>query len=118
MWQRKQQTSSSEKSGVTLGPQEEFLVRTYRHRERIGVGVLFRSSIYCTAVAALFLYLALSRDDPRYAVGIFIMFLFYLAIRVYSARRIAGIMPRIVQRYEKRIAELEEQVNKIASRNA
>jgi hypothetical protein len=92
-------------------------VGSYRSGERIGVKALFRSSIYCTAIAALFLYLALTRDEPRYAIGIFVMFLFYLAIRVYSAKRVAGIMPRIVQRYEKRIAELEQQVKKISSGN-
>ncbi len=41
------------------------------------------------------------------------MFVLYLAIRVYSARQIAGIMPRIVQRYEERIGELEARLRKI-----
>jgi hypothetical protein len=77
------------------------------------VSILLRSSIYCTALAALFLYLALERNEPRYAIGIFGMFVLYLAIRVYSARRVAGIMPRILQRYEFRIAELEARLRKV-----
>ena len=68
--------------------------------------------MYCTALAGLFLYLALSRDE-RYAIGIFGMFVLYLGIRIYSARRIAGIMPRILQQYEFRIAELEARLRKI-----
>jgi hypothetical protein len=40
------------------------------------------------------------------------MFVFYLAIRIYSARRISGIMPRILQQYEFRIAELEARLSK------
>lgn len=76
------------------------------------VGILLRSSIYCTALAALFLYLALARNEPRYAIGIFGMFVLYLAIRVYTARRVAGIMPRVLQRYEFRIAELEARLRK------
>jgi hypothetical protein len=74
--------------------------------------MLFRSSIYCAVLAGFFLYLALARNEPRYAIGIFGMFVLYLAIRVYSARRVAGIMPRILERYEFRIAELEARLRK------
>ena len=98
---------------MDLRPQEESVVRKFNEPKRNSVSVLLRSSIYCTALAALFLYLALARDEPRYAIGIFGMFVVYLAIRVYSARRIAGIMPRILQQYEFRIAELETRLRKI-----
>jgi hypothetical protein len=79
---------------------------------------LLRTSIYCSALAALFLYLALARDDPRYAIGIFGMFVVYLAIRLYSARQISGIMPRILQQYEFRIAELEGRLRKAEGDNS
>ena len=110
-------------SGIDLTPQEQSVVRPYRNPERTGVAWLLRSSIQCTVVAGIFLCLTLAYNEPRYAIGIFAMFVLYLAIRVYSARRIAGIMPRIVQRYEERIAELERQLgktdsDKVLSRNA
>jgi hypothetical protein len=60
-----------------------------------------------------FLYLALARHEPLYSIGIFAMFVLYLAIRIYSARRISGIMPRILGQYEPRIAELEARLHKI-----
>jgi uncharacterized membrane protein YfcA len=112
-----------ENSGVDLTPREQSIVRPFRYPERNGVAWLLRSAVQCTAVAGIFLSLALARNEPRYAIGIFAMFVLYLAIRVYSARRIAGVMPRILQRYEKRIAELEGQLGKIdndevLSRNA
>jgi hypothetical protein len=97
---------------VDLNPKEEQVAQLEGEPKRSAVGVLLRSSIYCTALAALFLYLALARDEPRYAIGIFGMFVLYLAIRVYSARRVAGIMPRVLQRYEFRIAELEARLRK------
>lgn len=75
--------------------------------------MLLRSSIYCIVLAGLFLYLALARNEPLYSIGIFGMFVIYLAIRVYSARRISGIMPRILQQYEMRIAELEARLRKV-----
>ncbi len=97
---------------MDLSPQEQSVVRRF-DAKRNGVSALLRSSIYCTALAALFLYLALSRNEPLYSLGIFGMFVLYLAIRVYSARRIAGIMPRILQQYEIRISELETRLRKI-----
>jgi uncharacterized membrane protein len=115
--------SAPANSGVDLTPQEQSIVRPYRNPRRTGVVWLLRSSIQCTAVAGIFLSLALARNEPHYAIGIFAMFVLYLAIRVYSARRIAGIMPRILRRYEERIAELKGQLGKIdseevSSRNA
>jgi hypothetical protein len=100
-------------SGADLTSQEQSVVQPYRNPERTGVARLVLSSIQCTLVAGIFLYLTLVRNEPRYAIGIFAMFALYLAIRVYSARRIAGIMPRILQRYEWRIAELEGQLGKV-----
>jgi hypothetical protein len=98
---------------VDLTPRERSIVRRFDESKRSGVSQLLRSSIYCTALAALFLYLALSRNEPLYSIGIFGMFVLYLGIRVYSARRIAGIMPRILQQYEIRISELETRLRKI-----
>ncbi|HEY6070773.1 MAG TPA: hypothetical protein VIU85_05290 [Chthoniobacterales bacterium] len=97
---------------MDLNPQEQSVVRKLGETKSNAVSVLLRSSIYCTALAGLFLYLALARNEPRYAIGIFGMFVLYLAIRVYSARRVAGIMPRILQQYQFRIAELEARLRK------
>jgi hypothetical protein len=92
---------------MDLNPQEQSVVRRLGESKTSAISILMRSSIYCAALAGLFLYLALARNEPRYAIGIFGMFVLYLAIRVFTARRVAGIMPRILQRYEFRIAELE-----------
>src|SRR4030095_6328518 len=71
---------------VDLAPQEQSVVRKLGGTKTNAVSILLRSSIYCTALAGLFLYLALARSDPRYAMGIFGMFVLYLAIRIYIAR--------------------------------
>jgi len=97
---------------VDLSPEEQSLAQRFNQPRTSGVSVVLRSSIYCTVLAGFFLYLALARHEPLYAIGIFAMFVVYLAIRVYSARRISGIMPRILQRYEFRIAELEARLRK------
>lgn len=97
---------------MDLNPQEQSVVQKFGPTKKSPLAVLLRSSLYCTALAGLFLYLALARNEPRYAIGIFGMFVLYLAIRIYTARRVAGIMPRILQRYEFRIAELEARLHK------
>ena len=97
---------------MDLNPQEQSVVQKLGETKQSAVSILLRSSLYCTALAALFLYLALAENEPRYAIGIFGMFVLYLAIRIYSARRVAGIMPRILQQYEFRIAELEARLKK------
>lgn len=103
---------------MDLNPQEQSVVRRFNRSQKSPVAMLFRSSVYCTVIAGFFLYLALARNEPRYAIGIFGMFVLYLAIRLYSARRIAGVMPRILERYEFRIAELEARLRKIESDEA
>ena len=98
---------------MNLSAQEQSIVRRLSESKQSGVAVLMRSSIYCVVLAGLFLYLALVRNEPRYSIGIFGMFVVYLAIRIYSARRIAGIMPRILEQYEARITELEARLGRI-----
>ena len=98
---------------MDLSAREQSVIRRFSESRRSGIAVLLRSSIYCVVLAGLFLYLALAQNEPRYSIGIFGMFVVYLAIRIYSARRIAGIMPRILQQYEFRIAELEARLRKI-----
>lgn len=97
---------------MDLNPREQSVVRRFSASQKNPVAMLFRSSIYCAVLAGFFLYLALARNEPRYAIGIFGMFVLYLAIRLYTARRVAGVMPRILEQYEFRIAELEANLRK------
>jgi len=69
---------------MDLSPREQTAVRRFSESRKGGLGGLLRSSIYCTVLAGLFLYLALARNKPLYSIGIFGMFVLYLAIRVYS----------------------------------
>ena len=97
---------------MELNPQEQSVLRRFNQSQKSPLSALLRSSIYCIALAGLFLYLAIARSEPLYAIGVFGMFVLYLGIRIYTARRVAGIMPRILQRYEFRIAELEARLRK------
>ena len=100
---------------MELSPQEQSVLRRFNESRKSPLSVLLRSSIYSIALAGLFLYLAIARNEPLYAIGVFGMFVFYLAIRIFSARRVAGIMPRILERYQSRIDELETRLRKLES---
>ena len=100
---------------MELSPQEQSVVKRFGESKRSPLAVLLRSSLYCIALAGLFLYLAIARNEPLYAIGVFGMFVLYLAIRIYTARRVAGIMPRILERYQFRIEELEARLRKLES---
>ncbi|HLW35349.1 MAG TPA: hypothetical protein VKS98_06790 [Chthoniobacterales bacterium] len=102
---------------MDLSPQEQSIVRRFSQSNKSPIAGLMRSSMYCVVLAGLFLYLALARNEPLYSIGIFGMFVVYLAIRVYSARRISGIMPRILEQYELRISELEARLGRIEGAN-
>lgn len=102
---------------MDLSAQEQSVVRRFSESKKSPIAGLMRSSIYCVVLAGLFLYLALARNEPLYSVGIFGMFVVYLAIRIYSARRISGIMPRILEQYEFRITELEARLRKVEDAN-
>src|ERR1044072_1930207 len=97
---------------MNLRPQEQSVVRRFSAAKKSPMAMLFRSSVYCTVIAGVFLYLALARNEPRYAIGIFAMFVLYLAIRLYSARRVRGVMPCVLGRSEFPIAELEAKLRK------
>jgi len=102
---------------MDLSAQEQSVVRRFSESKKNPIAMLMRSSVYCVVLAGLFLYLALARNEPRYSIGIFGMFVVYLAIRIYSARRISGIMPRILEHYELKISELEARLRKIEAAN-
>jgi hypothetical protein len=97
---------------MELSPQEQSVLRRFNESRQSPLSVLLRSSIYSIALAGLFLYLAIARNEPLYAIGVFGMFVIYLGIRIYTARRVAGIMPRILERYQLRIDELEARLRK------
>ena len=72
---------------MELSPQEQSVLRRFNESRKSPLSVLLRSSIYSIALAGLFLYLAIARNEALYAIGVFGMFVFYLAIRVYTAVR-------------------------------
>ena len=55
----------------------------------------------------IFITLAVVRNEPWFAVVTYIVFILFVGLRLLGARRMAGVMPQVIVKYERRIAELE-----------
>jgi len=94
----------------SLTPEEQRVLAMYRNPRISGFGTAVRLSIQYAVAAGIFIALAVYYNEPGYAVGAYMGFVAFLVARLVRARKIAGILPRVIQKYDERIAELEQQL--------
>ncbi len=92
---------------ASLSDREKAVLDAYRDPHR-GIGRATRMSVQYAIGAAIFLYLAISTNDPRWSLVVYAIFVCYLIVRLIGARRMAGAMPSIIEKYEARIRQLEQ----------
>jgi hypothetical protein len=90
-----------------LTPDERRVVAMYSDPSNAGIGRAVRLSIQYAIGTGIFVALCLSRDEPLWILVVYGTFLAFMAVRILNAKRIAGIMPAVIAKYEARIAELE-----------
>jgi hypothetical protein len=90
-----------------LSSEELRILATYKDPRLYGLARAVRLSIQYAIGALIFLCLAIGTENPWYAIGTYAIFLLYLFIRFLGAKQLAGIMPGIIAKYEKRLEELE-----------
>lgn len=69
-----------------------------------------RLSIQYVIGAGVFTFLAISQQQPLWAFAVFAVLVLMLALRLAGARRLARVMPAILEKYEHEIRELREEV--------
>lgn len=69
-----------------------------------------RLSIQYAIGAGFFLWLALSTNDSRYAIAIYVTLVALMYLRIRGARAISGMMPRIIEKYEDEINALRSEL--------
>ena len=94
----------------SLTPEEQRVLAMYLNPSGYGLGRAVRLSVQYAVAAGIFIALAVYYNEPGYAVGAYMGFLAFLVARLVSARKIAGVMPSVIRKYEDRIGELEQQV--------
>jgi hypothetical protein len=82
------------------------ILETYRNPKLSGLGRAQRLSAQYLLSAGIFTYLAIAYQ-VWYAVAAYLIFVAFVVVRLIGARRLVGVMPEILTKYESRIAELE-----------
>ncbi len=98
-------------AGIQLTPKEREILQIYLHPSSSGVQPAIRQTIGYAVSAGVFLYLAISRSEPLYAIGIYVIFMLQLIIRLLKARVLVGVIPEILRRYETQFGELQQQLD-------
>jgi len=99
------------KASIDLSPEEQRVLDNYLKPSESGIPRATRLSIQYAIGAGLFLIMAIWQNEPLYALGTYGVFLIYMLLRIIGAKRVVGIMPGIIEKYEKRIQELEAKPN-------
>lgn len=90
-----------------LTEREREVLRLYRNPEASDLGRQIRLSVQYAVGAGIFLGLALWRNQPLYAIVVYVVFVLWMLIRIQRARALAGVMPRIIEKYESEVKELK-----------
>ncbi len=88
-----------------LSDKERLLLQAYRNPRR-DFNRSVRLSVQYAIGMALFVYLAIY-EDPLWSLAAYGIFVAWLVVRLIRGRAIAGVMPGIIDKYERRIQELE-----------
>jgi hypothetical protein len=94
-----------------LNPDEQKVLAIYQDPKRSGMERAIRLSIQYAIGAGIFVYLAIHFNNPWYSLVVYVVFLLYMVIRLVRGKKLAGIMPGIIAKYERRIEELEALVS-------
>lgn len=88
-----------------LSDKERLVLKAYSNPRR-DFNRASRLSIQYALGMALFVYLAIY-DDALWSLAVYGIFLAWLIVRYIRSRAVAGVMPAIIEKYERRIQELE-----------
>ena len=90
-----------------LTDQERQVLAMYRDPAQSGIGRAIRLSIQYAIGAGIFLVAAIVSGNPWWSAAVYAVFLTWMVVRLVGARRVAAMMPRIIDKYESRITEIE-----------
>jgi hypothetical protein len=90
-------------------PDELKTLGIYRNTKLWGLGRAVRLSVQYLISAGIFTCAAIAYQ-PWYTLIAYFIFVVFVVIRVIGARRLEGVMPTILTKYDPRISELEAQL--------
>jgi hypothetical protein len=90
-----------------LSPEERRIWTIYADPRYSGLDRAIRLSIQYAIGSGIFVWICLNEQEPLWVLAVYAIFLVFMTIRLIGAKRITGVMPAIIAKYEARIAELE-----------
>jgi len=91
----------------SLTADERRILGIYSDAKFSGIGHATRLSIQYAIGTGVFIVLCLEQQEPLYILPVYGTFLLFMFLRIRGAKKLAGIMPALIRKYEARIAELE-----------
>jgi hypothetical protein len=92
---------------LSFTPDEQRVLTFYRDSRNSGLGRAARLSFQYALAAGCFVAVAIVTDNALWSLAVFGEFVAWMGIRLLSAKKIAGVMPRIIQKYEDYIIQLQ-----------
>ena len=93
-----------------LTDHERAVLAMYRDPAKSNIGRATRLSVQYGIGAGFLVCAGIVTDNPWWAVAVYGVFVAWMTVRLLGMRRIAGVMPTIIEKYEDRIIELEAQL--------
>jgi hypothetical protein len=66
-----------------------------------------RLSVQYAVGSGIFTFLCLSTGQPLYGLAVYVIFILWMGARLLGASRVCGIVPGIIEKYERRVAAME-----------
>ncbi len=92
---------------LTFTPDEQRVLALYRDPRNAGLGRAARLSFQYALAAGCFVAVAIVTDNALWSLAVFGEFVTWMGIRLLTAKKIAGVMPRIIQKYEDYIIQIQ-----------
>ena len=91
-----------------LSPREKAVLLFYRTPGGSDMARQVRLSVQYAIGSLCFLLAAIIMKQPLYAIGTYVTFILWMMVRLMGAKRLSGVMPSIIEKYESKIRELRE----------
>ena len=92
---------------LSFTPDELRVLALYRDPRNAGLGRAARLSFQYALAAGCFVAVAIVTDNALWSLAVFGEFVAWMGIRLLTAKKIAGVMPRIIRKYEDYIVQLQ-----------
>jgi len=90
-----------------LTEKEKLVLEAYKEPQKQMKRAIRLSIQYLIAIG-IFAFLSVKEKNINYSLVMLGVFAIFIVVRLINAKKVSGIMPRIIEKYEEEIKELKE----------